>query len=918
MPRIEEVPWHQLHHAYGTCELFPKVLESLASADAKDRSWALNWLEELMYHQGTHYASNEYAVPFLLQTAAMPMLPDRAAFLAFLNRFLARGHPPLSPFQREKHNRKLQARLRYGFGDGSEHWRDYRRRSEAAAWGCRELLVAVVRDDPAPGARCWAIFQLAELAKTGRRDGGGWTEEKPTSWFSPKAALGILELFRTHAASDPHVAVRVSAAFGIGFMRNEPDAAGALREIYSQTRDPAVRVAAAAARHVAEKSLAREVTACVVDGVAKNLLPGLRVACWAYPGMGSWLVAAYANLGLSLGDGDTRAGSERRSSLFACVPFPPLPAWLNASLTDGLPLAELVEQSLERATSTEQMRAVRFLGRIKLGLPELGETLRRLLKHRQPDVRMAAAVALRRNNRKSGVAPILAVFRAPLRSRNPGLRRRAVNGLLSMWSPGRGGPVPKSVPMVVKAAEGEMDREVRRAMCKLFQRAPIEGESKHGAYRHAFLILTGWLGDPDLRADALPAMRETRGKNPPTAALDPLLTLLKSDAPERRHVPAILERMRSEKVVPALVDALRRETDPDLRWSIHWALQRVPKSASAAAAVLAAVRSDELSVDGIIGQFLALACPKSIDVLDVLLPHLQSSGTRDRQKLAEAVGYLKAAPQRVCDGLVQTALTDPDGPVRAAAAKALVCAKQIPAKIMLPGARLIAERGDDEALRGLLELLDHGNTPVLRGLARSLLPTLERPNYWLREKAVSALARMEPKDADVERAVLRRLDDEQTTVRREAAKYPFERLPADEVCPPLVRALRDENAEIWAWWNLRGGPGQRAAPRAPLEVLLPAAEQLLRSPGNLTVNDVCGWLKTQGPAVAAAVPRLLQVIDDPSPKSRFAKIEALLSIAPSQTAAALKALEPLLSHELDAVREAATEMRRRILDTEKG
>src|SRR5262245_38647018 len=98
MPRIEEVPWHQLHHAYGTCELFPKVLESLASADAKDRSWALNWLEELMYHQGTHYASNEYAVPFLLQTAAMPMLPDRAAFLAFLNRFLARGHPPLSPF----------------------------------------------------------------------------------------------------------------------------------------------------------------------------------------------------------------------------------------------------------------------------------------------------------------------------------------------------------------------------------------------------------------------------------------------------------------------------------------------------------------------------------------------------------------------------------------------------------------------------------------------------------------------------------------------------------------------------------------------------------------------------------------------------------------------------------------------------
>src|SRR5262249_12792931 len=156
------------------------------------------------------------------------------------------------------------------------------------------------------------------------------------------------------------LAVRVSAAFGIGFLREEPDAARTLREIYSQTGDQPVRVAAAAARHVAETSVPKEVTACVVDGILRNLLPALRTACSSYPGLGGSLVAAYANLGLALGAGATGSANDPLRQPFACIPFPKLPAWLNASLTDGLPLAELVEQSLERATPAQQTRALRF------------------------------------------------------------------------------------------------------------------------------------------------------------------------------------------------------------------------------------------------------------------------------------------------------------------------------------------------------------------------------------------------------------------------------------------------------------------------------------------------------------------------------------------------------------------------------
>lgn len=401
------------------------------------------------------------------------------------------------------------------------------------------------------------------------------------------------------------------------------------------------------------------------------------------------------------------------------------------------------------------------------------------------------------------------------------------------------------------------------------------------------------------------------------AATEPLLAILSSSLSERVHVPLILERLKSEKVVPALVGALQRETDPEVRWSIRWALQRLPKSAGAAGAVLAAIRAGSLSVDGLIGHFLAMASPKSVEVADLLLRALQSEKTLDREKLAEAVGCLRIAHKRACEGLKQAALTDRHGQVRAEAAKALVCAK-FPVRIMLAHAKQIAEHGDDEAVGGLLELLDHGNTPNMPGLARSLLPILENPSYWRRQKVLSALNRMKPRNRDVERAILRRIDDEHTSVRREAARYPFQCLSADEVVPPLVRALRDENARIYAWWNLSGGPGRRSPSRAPLEVLLPVAEQLLRSPGDIVVNDVCGWMKGQGQVAVAILPRLLQVMDDPSPKSRFAKIEALLSLDPLQAPAALKALEPLLTHELDAVRDEASKVRQRILDTESG
>jgi hypothetical protein len=499
MQRIDEVPWHRLHHAYGTCEQFPEVLRWLNSPDARDRSRARNWLEELLYHQGTHYPANEFAVPFLLQTAASPTLPERGRLFAFLNRFLAEGRPPLSPRQRSELNRRLQKQLRYDFGEGSGRWRESRRRAVAAAWGCRDLLVLLLQQGVEPAARCWAAYLLAGLARTGRRDGGGWTEERPAPWFTPEAALDILRLFRERATADPSPAVRVSAALGIGFLRDEPGAAGALVELYSQAEDKAVRLAAAAGRHVAETSVPRDVTACVVAGIVEGRLAGLGLCCVISEGQDSPLAAAYANLGLGLESiGDTGPDSRSLPSRkpFWCVPFPPLLHWLSASLDERLPLAELIEQSLKGARAVGRTRAVRLLGRVKLPLPEIAPLLSRLMKQDDPVVGMAAAIASRRRNRKAPVAPLVEAFRAPLRSSRAALRRRAVKGLLSLACAKKGGPIPTALPWVVEAAEGETDREVQKLMCQLFERAAIEDATNSDAHLRAGRIAARWLADP--------------------------------------------------------------------------------------------------------------------------------------------------------------------------------------------------------------------------------------------------------------------------------------------------------------------------------------------------------------------------------------------------------------------------------------
>src|SRR5258707_110865 len=131
MAPINDIPWNRLHHAYGTCEEFPAVLDRLASTDPAARRGARNWLQELLFHQGTHYEANEFTVPFLLETAANPSLPERGKLFTFLNSFLTGRIVPRSP--RQARDWRARYQKKYPDGGDSAFWGELQNRSLAAA-----------------------------------------------------------------------------------------------------------------------------------------------------------------------------------------------------------------------------------------------------------------------------------------------------------------------------------------------------------------------------------------------------------------------------------------------------------------------------------------------------------------------------------------------------------------------------------------------------------------------------------------------------------------------------------------------------------------------------------------------------------------------------------------------------------------
>ena len=121
MHGLDSIPWHTLHHAYGTAEDVPELLRQLQTAnpDATNEDSPLWQLFGNIWHQGTVYEATSYTVPFLIQLVEDPATPDRVGILGllaaiahgasyldvhedFLKKYLVKKVPGTEEFNRKK------------------------------------------------------------------------------------------------------------------------------------------------------------------------------------------------------------------------------------------------------------------------------------------------------------------------------------------------------------------------------------------------------------------------------------------------------------------------------------------------------------------------------------------------------------------------------------------------------------------------------------------------------------------------------------------------------------------------------------------------------------------------------------------------------------------------------------------------
>jgi hypothetical protein len=86
LDHLDDIPWNRLTHAYGHAEDVPDLLRRLRTAppEITGEESPLWHLFGNIWHQGTVYQATAYAVPFLIELAASPLVPNRVGILGLL------------------------------------------------------------------------------------------------------------------------------------------------------------------------------------------------------------------------------------------------------------------------------------------------------------------------------------------------------------------------------------------------------------------------------------------------------------------------------------------------------------------------------------------------------------------------------------------------------------------------------------------------------------------------------------------------------------------------------------------------------------------------------------------------------------------------------------------------------------------
>jgi hypothetical protein len=81
---LDDVPWHDMNHAYGPATEVPAILRGLVDDDPAAREVALDAMYGAVHHQGDVYDCTVAAVPFLIRIAVARDQPGRADIIELL------------------------------------------------------------------------------------------------------------------------------------------------------------------------------------------------------------------------------------------------------------------------------------------------------------------------------------------------------------------------------------------------------------------------------------------------------------------------------------------------------------------------------------------------------------------------------------------------------------------------------------------------------------------------------------------------------------------------------------------------------------------------------------------------------------------------------------------------------------------
>ena len=743
LENIDKVNWAEHKHAYGTCENFPKIVRRLAHPDKGVRSGALSYISENLFHQGTHYDVNEFALPFLLEVAASPKVPDRVPLYRLLQAMLGSEALPKSPRQRKEYNVYLRRAYPWMFDkrgkkkkdSDSGHWEDLFEKSSAAAWKCRKLLLDVIRSDQAAGVRSEAVRLLAEMARSSHGK----------AWVKPKDEAKLVEFFRRQASADSDLAVQASCALALGLLRDEPAAAAAVAAVFAKTKAVPVRTAAAAARSLMAAAVPTDALRVLLDGILDETLRPADAEDIPSP-----LPGAYAELGMPLG------GSPPKSSPPAAlaVPFPPLPLWLNASVREPAGLAKAVTELFAAAEPPRKMRLIALVGRLHLTVPALDEFLRSVVSnHRETAaIRVRAAAALQERRAGLPAKQFEVLLLAGLRSADPEVRRSVVDGVADIPTfltqdgfesiNDHDNPVEAAwdafglrlLPLVVGELGKERDPQVRLAFAGYVRGISLRWGKEKAGMLEAANLLAGWPDKPLIVTAAMKAMDfaipfGSEGENAPNLRrfYDRLLQYFHGGPGHRASAARLLLKIHSRHAdtIPLLLPLLESDPDDELRGKLVYALYcqsfRGPKAFPLEPideVMLRGMRTDRSPevVRWACGWFNSrLSEPRLLEaMLDLFESDARSADGRSlRPLLVDVLSNARSNSPRVLNALVGAAL-DPSSGLRHSAMDAMLIRRGNP----------VTDGVGDEAMT---RLLDSGDAEVI-------LWSLKRHQLYIGEK----------------------------------------------------------------------------------------------------------------------------------------------------------------------------------------